>query len=482
MSLAAQSKLSERSSKARASGRGAGSSSDKLDTPEWRTSQSGRGRGTAADRGRGRGMFKKAFAELPRPPPLPRTVSEPPPKDKPPPPLIPTLSKEALDIKPLATKPFPTSPSFPPSSTASDTYPKSPIPKSPKTPDPSATSAKQAAQNNHVHARTKRGRRLKNKESANLKPLSLEDAFASLKCNPFDGEPLKTPLVLTPLPSASSASKQMPTTPSEIAKGVDLKDESDSHVEGQLLTIPAVGPSTSRPTTPTTHIDWADEDDDNSLPDLDDWVTSSTAVVPPGEEEKKDKLDDEDIHEADLRLPSTIDIDSMESQKEDVMTGQETIVVDPVDRTTLNEVDRKLSYHQLHDQPEVPVVKLPGAGEATPQPEREMFPKAVTPKLEVNGEPEPKEEGDDQWGSRFMHRRPNSASPPYQSNHSSYAAQFDRMHSHQRTQSLPHNNRNSHNQTRARPVISAAGLTRISRTLAQAGSNILAVPNSASSI
>lgn len=88
------------------------------------------------------------------------------------------------------------------------------------------------------------------------------------------------PPVVTKDPPPHLAVAPAPNTPS-----FDLKHDLDILVER----VRAV--AMDRPTTPATHIDWARDDDEDSLPDLDDWgVTSSTSATEPRTASLKDSI------------------------------------------------------------------------------------------------------------------------------------------------------------------------------------------------
>jgi len=459
MSLATQPKLNERAPKPM--GRGGGPLLDRGASSGFRDSTRGRGRGAFNDRGRGRGGKRP----IPGAPPSVQPA------------LTENLSKQqppSSSLKPdfvnnshnsSSQKASPES-SQSPSSKPGRARSRSPNPTQTKASEPAPNGAKSS--NGYSHPRSSRGKRLKKKESTNLKPLSLEDAFASLKCNPFDGEPLKTPLILTPMPQAHPVTK--PVHPNSTESG-----KVDEHE--QTLTVPTLGPmSTSRPVTPITpsvHFDWAEDDDGDSLPDLDDWVTSSSTVIPSPEVIVDTK---EPCTIKPLPLPIEPEVESRDSVDKKVEEEERPSVisvspdVEPRVDQGIQEVDHPVTSAQLSEELSVPVVKLPVTVDVAHRVDNKLENVENATKENINLEgPDVKLTEDSSWQTRGSYTRPKSmVSPPAHSNRGSYAAQFDRLHS--RALSLPQVNRGSPN-LRTRPVISAAGLTRISRTLAQAGVN-----------
>jgi len=459
MSLATHPKLPERPG---SKGRGAALSLDKPTLGSSRETPRGRERPIFGDRGRGRGA-KRNTHDVPSNPPIRLATTllkdhlPPKPSTRPVTPKVSASTKSPLP----SPNPAQTATLTPPSTTPHRARSRSPQPKdaqeSNRTPPPPA----KQSPSNSAHRRG-RGRRLKNKEPAPLKPLSLEDAFASLKCNPFDGGPLKTPLVLTPLPQTQSAPKLAPPSPDE-PKKVESRDDS----EAQYLTVPVPvtpGPSTSRPITPLQHFDWAEEDDDDSLPDLDDWVTSSTKIVVPSDGEKDappvvevvptSEIPQEETSEKETSIESTNDSDIKLASLAN-------------DRTTIEPADPVEDIKEGHAEQTSEMEKLPARHPETARPDELSAVSTESVPTESLIPTEPRAMREESWRSKPLHKRPNSvASPHVPGNRNAYAAQFDRLHS--RALSLPQANRGSAN-TRTRPVISAAGLTRLSRTLAQGG-------------
>lgn len=109
-------------------------------------------------------------------------------------------------------------------------------------------------------------------------PVSAGPPKQGLSVDPSPGQSLLLPQRARTGPSSPTAPhKDAPphfSTGSDVA-AFDMKHNIDALVER----VRAAAMETNRPTTPGSHIDWAGDDDD-SLPDLDDWgVTTSTSVT-----------------------------------------------------------------------------------------------------------------------------------------------------------------------------------------------------------
>src|SRR5882762_359398 len=96
-------------------------------------------------------------------------------------------------------------------------------------------------------------------------------------------EPIRSPNLLLPQrartgPSSPKAPHK--DVPPHLSAGPDVTTFDMKHnIDALVERVRAVAMDNNRPTTPGSHIDWAGDDDD-SLPDLDDWgVTTSTSVI-----------------------------------------------------------------------------------------------------------------------------------------------------------------------------------------------------------
>lgn len=139
--------------------------------------------------------------------------------------------------------------------------------------------------------------------------------------------------VTTAVPTQPPVTKDLPphlaiapTTPS-----FDIKHDIDALVER----VRAV--AMDRPTTPATHIDWARDEDEDSLPDLDDWgITSSTSATEPRTASLKDSTISP-ILEGTLKSlptldpgPPSIDVQTITEADERPVPLAESAVVQPV--------------------------------------------------------------------------------------------------------------------------------------------------------
>ncbi|KAJ7591212.1 hypothetical protein C8J56DRAFT_556532 [Mycena floridula] len=314
--------------------------------------------------------------------------------------------------------------------------------------------------------------------------------------------------------------------PPHLASPFDIGTDIDALVER----VRAVAMAENRPTTPGSHIDWAgDDEDDDSLPDLDDWGVKASPT-----KKEKDEMISPIIVDGLRALPDPViklDVPEIESQRtlrgksqrSSPSDGKNAHSVESKPISNAGEQQRKPQVHPLPPKPvmnEAPVpVKSRGA-----TPMRATFPRspradqpssAGVSTAPASSSPETKkpqiEEPANDRPSQQVAQKPFSA-PSDVTQYSTFGSEYTPTHNrsqtlgrpeipfnsrfsrsgsstprgssfsaghHSRTHSTPPtgNNRTPH----ARPVISGDALARISRSLGgpstpQAKSTVTAIP------